>query len=274
MTTAFPLPLDAYPAGTGHAASSVTGSTAPAPLSELCLPPPADLPEAVVEKDEFKIRLADTAGRRSSASLLVRRMYAWRGYDTEGPPGETSNMVTLVAHTNDTAEQAVGTITLFLDSPAGLPADAAYADKLDTFRRNGRKLCEPGSLAVDPEAANSRALLAALFHLAYMYAHNVLGCTDILLQVNPRHVLFYQRMMGFTEIGEERICPKVNAPAMLLWVTVDHMAAEIAKQGGQGANAGKRSLYPHFFSQKEEAGLTNRLWSDVLSSRPAMPTKS
>ena len=250
---------------------SRTALQTPPLLSELCLPLPADLPEAIVERDEFKIRLADTAGRRSSASLLVRRMYAWRGYETGASGAESSNTVTLVAHTNDAAEQTVGTMSLFLDSPAGLPADAAYSDRLDELRRSGRKLCESGSLAVDPAAPNSRGLLAALFHLGYMYGRNMIGCTGVVLQVNPRHVLFYQRMLGFEAIGEERICSKVNAPAVLLWLTAEHMEAEIARQGGLGAEAGKRSLYPHFFSKKEEAGLTNRLWSDVESGRQAVP---
>lgn len=252
---------------------SLSTKTSP-PLSELSRPVSGDLPEAVVERDEFKIRLADTAGRRSSASLLVRRMYAWRGYETGSSSGENANLVTLIAHTNDAAEQAVGTISLFHDSPAGLPADAAYRDKLDALRQGGHRLCEPGSLAVDPTVPNSRAMLAALFHLAYMYARHVLDCTGILLQVNPRHVAFYRRMLGFVEIGEVRNCPKVDAPAVLLWLTADYIDAAIAHEGGCSTAGEKRSLYPYFFSRKEEAGLTNRLWGSAEPSHRAASVES
>ena len=221
---------------------------------------PADLRHVIVERDQFKIRLADTDGQRSSSSLLIKRMYAWRGYDTAPPADATSNVVTLVAHTNDAAERAIGTLTLWFDAADGLPADAAYADKLDQLRCQDRRLCEPGSLAVDAAALGSRPLLAALFHLVYMYARNIRDHTDLVIQVNPRHGAFYQRMMGFTQIGEARICPKVNAPAVLLRVTTEHMQAEIERCGGSVAQGHQRSLYPYFFSSREEQGLTGRLW--------------
>ena len=219
-----------------------------------------DLQHVIVERDQFKIRLADTAGQRSSSSLLIKRMYAWRGYETTPPADATSNVVTLVAHTNDAAERAIGTLTLWFDAADGLPADAAYADKLDQLRCQDRRLCEPGSLAVDAAALGSRPLLAALFHLVYMYARNIRDHTDLVIQVNPRHGAFYQRMMGFSQIGESRICPKVKAPAVLLRVTTEHMQAEIERCGGSVAQGRQRSLYPYFFSSREEQGLTGRLW--------------
>ena len=223
-------------------------------------PSAPDLRHVVVERDEFKIRLADTAGQRSSSSLLIKRMYAWRGYDTAAPADAESNLVTLVAHTNDAAERAIGTLTLWFDAPGGLPADAAYADELDRLRRQGRRLCEPGSLAVDAAALGSRPLLAALFHLGYMYVLNIQGHTDVLMQVNPRHSAFYQRTMGFRRIGDLRICPKVNAPAVLLRVGTEFMQTEIERHGGLGERARERSLYPYFFSAREAKGLSGRLW--------------
>ena len=241
--------------------------TTPSCGSNLCggCPPAPDPRHVVVERDEFKIRLADTAGQRSSSSLLIRRMYAWRGYDTAAPADVKSNVVTLVAHTNDAAERAIGTLTLWFDDGGLLPADAAYGDELSRLRRQGRRLCEQGSLAVDAATLRSRPLLAALFHLGYMYMRNVQGHTDLLIQVNPRHRAFYQRMMGFSQIGESRICPKVNAPAVLLRVTTEYMQAEIERYGGQAQPAPKRSLYPYFFSTREEQGLTGRLWRKAAS---------
>ena len=235
----------------------------PSQLDACCEPSSPALRHVIVERDEFKIRLADTDGQRSSASLLIKRMYAWRGYDT-GTASEdgTSNVVTLVAHTNDAAERMIGTMTLWFDCPRGLPADAAYQDKLDTLRSHGRKLCEPGSLAIDPAAMGSKPLLATMFHLAYMYIQRLQGPSDLVVQVNPRHGTFYRRMLGFTRLGEPRTCPKVNAPAVLLTLSTEHMQAQIEKYGGRAASAFEdRSLYPYFFSAREEKGLSGRLWS-------------
>ena len=239
----------------------------PSRLGACGKPPSPPLRHVIVERDEFKIRLADTDGQRSSASLLIKRMYAWRGYET-GTVSEDSpsNVVTLVAHTNDAAERMIGTLTLWFDCPSGLPADAAYRDRLDTLRDQGRKLCEPGSLAVDSAAMGSKPLLATMFHLTYMYIQSFQGPSDLIVQINPRHSAFYQRMLGFTRLGELRTCPKVNAPAVLLTVSTEHMQAQIEKYGGRAARAFEdRSLYPYFFSAKEEKGLSGRLWSRAAS---------
>ena len=58
----------------------------------------------------FRIRTADTAGHRSSASLLIDRMYATRGYTTCGLPGGagTPEQITLVA--SDDAETIGGAV--------------------------------------------------------------------------------------------------------------------------------------------------------------------
>ena len=47
------------------------------------------LPESGVGQRLFKIRAADTEGHRSSASILVNRRYAWRGYHSTS--ASTSN---------------------------------------------------------------------------------------------------------------------------------------------------------------------------------------
>src|SRR5215213_4310102 len=36
--------------------------------------------EILLERSDFQVRLADTRGRRNKSSLLINRMYSWRGY--------------------------------------------------------------------------------------------------------------------------------------------------------------------------------------------------
>jgi hypothetical protein len=43
----------------------------------------------------------------------------------------------------------------------------------------------------------SKTSLANLFHLAVIYARDIHHCTDIIIEVNPRHRRFYERMLGF-----------------------------------------------------------------------------
>ncbi len=212
--------------------------------------------EHVVDRKEFKIRLADSHGQRSSASMLIKKMYSWRGYQTSFNMDEQPNRMTLVA---SSAEQTIGTITIGFDSQIGLLADDLYRDELNKLRSDGRRLCEFTKLAVDGEI-KSKQVLAALFHIAFIYSFDIQKFTDLLIEVNPRHVKYYERMLGFVGWAETRINKRVNAPAVLLRLELDYVRAQIARFGGKPELASaEKSLYPYAFSQNEEAGISNRL---------------
>ncbi len=95
----------------------------------------------------FHIRLANSAGRREAASLLIRKMYGWRGYAIDPNAQHEANKITLYAETGGVV---VGTMSLCLDSASHLPADENFRPELDGLRREGRRLCEPSRLAPHP----------------------------------------------------------------------------------------------------------------------------
>lgn len=209
-----------------------------------------------IDQQTFHIRLANSAGRREAASVLLQKMYGWRGYEVDPTAPHAPNRITLAA---DSQGETVGTMSLCLDDPAiGLPADENFGDILSALRAQGRKLCEPARLAIERNV-NMR-VFAALIHISYVYAHNLHGCTDYVIEVNPRHVMFYQRMLGFREAAPQRHCSRVDAPAVLLRLDLAHMEEQIRRHGGRmEADAGERSFYPYFFSPMDEAGITLRL---------------
>ena len=99
-----------------------------------------------------------------------------------------------------------------------------------------------------------------MFHVAYMYVRRLHGCTDLLAEVNPRHASFYRRLLGFQQAGAERMCERVQAPAVLLWLPLEHAERQIARYGGKAELLDStRSLYPLFFSPTEEIGIARRL---------------
>ncbi|MEO7497825.1 MAG: long-chain N-acyl amino acid synthase [Massilia sp.] len=203
----------------------------------------------------FHIRLANSAGRREAASMLIRKMYDWRGYAVETSVPHEPNKITLYAETGGVV---VGTMSLCLDSPILLPADENFGDQLDLLRADGRRLCEPSRLAIDKGV--TKRVFAALIHISYLYARKIHGFSDYVIEVNPRHVMFYQRMLGFSEYAGERTCSRVGAPAVLLRLPLDVMGAQIARFGGLMEKHGaERSFYPYFFPSQDEAGITARL---------------
>jgi hypothetical protein len=209
-----------------------------------------------LDQQIFHIRMANSRGRREAASLLLKKMYGWRGYSVDPNAVHAPNKITLFT---ETGGETVGTMSLCLDDPEiGLPADENFRDKLNELRAAGRRLSEPSRLAIDKGV--SKRVFAAMIHISYIYAHNIHGCTDYVIEVNPRHVMFYKRMLGFRDFGGERQCTRVDAPAVLLRLELGYMGEQIHKFGGMmEQHATERSFYPFFFPIKDEPGITGRL---------------
>jgi hypothetical protein len=213
--------------------------------------------DVTINERTFGIRAADIEDRRNSASMLINKMYAWRGYSGSHHIGTDPNRITLTA--TDKGE-VFGTLSLGLDSSVGLLADQVFQDVIDPVRAQGR-VCELIKFAIDP-SVKSKAVLASLFHVAFIYARDLNECDDVFIEVNPRHRRFYETMLKFDVVCQARNNPRVDAPAVLLRMNTAYGTSLIEKWGGTGDAAGnERSLYPYFFSTREEAGIINRLKS-------------
>lgn len=172
--------------------------------------------------------VASTADELAAATGLVESRYAWRGYTVT--PYEGATATTLVAKQDGSA---VGTLTLRIDGAAGLAADESYGAVIAAARATGRRVCELTRLAIDVDAA-WRPTLGALIGLAYLAGRAIHEVTDVFVEVNPRHVRFYQRMFGFVATAGQRMCPRVAAPAVLLRLELDRFEAFVQRVGEWG----------------------------------------
>jgi len=246
--------LQATPAAFGNTIVSVPHRNA---LKSLCIEESDTVqPQITSSQRLFKIRLVDNEGRRQAASLLVKRRYAWRGYRIGSADRIQPNRITLSACDLD---DVVATISVGLDSVAGLFVDELYRTEIDAIRSDNRKVCEFTKLAVEA-SIRSRPVLAALFHIAYIHGRRINRCSDLVVEVNPRHVAFYKQMLGFSDCGPERVDPRVGASAVLLRLDLAFAEREIAEMGGHMELARtRRSLYPYFFAPDEESQIERRL---------------
>jgi hypothetical protein len=222
------------------------------------------LPNGQPGRRHFKIRSADFYACRHSANVLLRQRYSWRGYHAVSlPADQTANRITLTA-IEDSA--TIGTITVGLDGPEGMGCEDVFAAEVEALRADGRHVCEFTKLAVDASSSTKR-VLAGLFHVAYIVAHRIRGFDTLVMEVNPRHVRYYERMLGARVIGEERLNRSVNAPAVLLSIDFDYIMTQIAELAGQPERAvTERSLYPFAFTPAEEQGIIARL---MAAQKPA-----
>lgn len=205
------------------------------------------------------LRVAEGAADREAAERLVNRRFGWRGYGTshELPSQETHTTFIVLLD-----EEVVGTITLGVDTQEGLAIDSVFKDEIDAFRAApGALVCELTKFAFETELPDQQNL-AMLFHCVFLYGLHRHQCTDLFIEVNPRHKRFYQSMLGFTPIGDLRTNEAVDAPSQLMWLNVSEIAASIASYRSSVGNTRSRSLYSHFLSQCEERTVRTRLTID------------
>lgn len=203
----------------------------------------------------FRIRVARSSDSREDATALMKRRYASRGYEVQHARPDP-RLFTFVAYNNGSL---VGTVSLRIDSYAGLAADDLYKTEIDALRSSGGPLCEFTRLAVDMNSG-SKHVLAGLFHTAFLFGYRVRSFHSAVIEVNPRHVVFYKKALGFEAHGPERLNARVNAPAVLLSIPFRTIAAGIAEYGGRPELAkSTRLLYPYAFSPKDEEGILGRL---------------
>lgn len=196
-----------------------------------------------------KIRLS-----RSGKGLLSR-MYASKGYALDTSLTHLQNRSSLVVQING---QTMGTLSVGVDN-GDFAAGELYPEFINGLREKGAVICEFGQLAFDPNVRSKR-VMGAIFHIAALVALRLRGATDIVIEVNPKHASFYQRMLGFVQVGSERVCERVGAPAILLHIEAPTVFAQIKKFGGHPELASQeRSFYPYFFHPKDEDGLVRRL---------------
>jgi hypothetical protein len=215
----------------------------------------APLSDQGPEIGAFKIRVASSPKARREASSLVRKRYAGRGYLT------SATLVNAHSCTFSAYDEGrlSGTLSLRLDSEDGLAADELYRNEMLVLRRQRRRICEFTRLAVDTTQL-SYPVLAALFHTVFLFAQKLRGIDYAVIEVNPRHVGYYQRALGFQVLAGRRHNARVNAPAVLMGVQFAEIAAKLERHAGKRKSGPTvRNLYEHGFSKAEAEGILGRL---------------
>jgi hypothetical protein len=203
----------------------------------------------------ISIQLTHDVENRMKAVSLINRRYAWRGYGSNQKLSGRKNETTFTAWFDGSL---IGTITLVADSDRGLAVDTTFPSEMQFFRgKANARLCELKKFAVDCRSTkHSKAVLASLFHFVFIFGTtNFLG-TDLFIEVNPRHIAFYDRMLGFERVGGLKTNEDVNAPSQLMWLSVAKIGAYI--ESGLG-DRGRNSLYNYFYAPQRQQEIAREL---------------
>lgn len=202
-----------------------------------------------------RVRLARPRDVHEDASLLVQRRYQARGYQVRRTVADPA-LYTFAAYDKG---RLVGTLGVRLDSPKGLKVDEVYGDEVAALRSRDLRLLELTRLAV-AETASSKEVLGALFHTALLFGGVVRRCTHALIEVNPRHMAFYRRVLLFKPLGPERHLARVGAPAVALTLEIARLQAAV--DGFFAAPNWREqtsSFFAHWFTPADAEGVLGRL---------------
>lgn len=183
------------------------------------------------DAEEIELSVAKSYRERQQAEELVYDQYSARGYSVAEPGSQprparadARRESVIIARVDG---RVIGTMTVGIDSPNGLLVDEAYREAVDPLRAQGLRLGEVVRFALDKQV-DSRCVLASLFNAA----HGIMEANrlhHVFIEVNPRHVAFYRRAFCFTVAGEEKCCPRVGAPSVLLRMCVADFSSKIGR---------------------------------------------
>lgn len=184
--------------------------------------PEAAIPSIVSSRANWRTAIAVRPEQLAAADALVERRYAWRGYRVARSQEQALRVVLMAQN----AGELKGTLTVRPDTSHGLFAELSYAHEIRAMRADGRRVGELVKLAVE-EGADWRATLDALVQSAYLVTRMVHALDDVVIEVNPRHARFYQRVFGFVAAASERVCERVGAPSVLLRLDLDRFGQRL-----------------------------------------------
>lgn len=170
--------------------------------------------------ENYKIKIANDRKSREDAFKLGYEVYRAKGYISEN---SVKMLITKYDYFSSTCiiniyeeEEIVASISLNFKEEYPLPCEELYHEEIQTFMQ-GKKFIEITRLVIKECHRHSNYFLAQLFQALHIYAMQIKGVQDIVIEVNPRHVAFYMKLLGFSIIGQEKECERVNnAPAILL----------------------------------------------------------
>ena len=181
-------------------------------------------------EDRYSYSIARLRSEHSAAFHLIYDRYVKKGLIEENPHEMRVTPYNLLPTTNVFLASLHGkpicTVSLIGDGELGLPMESIYSEEVEAARDRGLYVGEVSGLAVlDIEFRSFLPLFVKLTRLMAQFAR-ANGMHQFLIATHPKHARFYQRFMGFEQIGDIKSYPLVsNAPAIaccLDFAKIDH----------------------------------------------------
>lgn len=207
------------------------------------------------------------------AFRLVQQRYEVAGYAKSNLSGMRFGIHNFLKSTTSFvgtfADRVVATTSLVVDSGLGLPLSRSYEEEYNFLKSRFGKIAEGTMFACEAEFENKgMGVQLGLFH--HMLCKCVTeGVEALSLVVNPKHMGFYQKVLGFECISTEKTCLHVqNAPGVMIFkkTVLDVKDKTLFGKYISEINDQKFSFKQDYFLSSEDTKLLLRLEPSVYIS--------
>lgn len=156
----------------------------------------------------------------------------------------------------------VGTVSLFQDSPLGLPLETEHLAAVSSLRRIGRRLAEMSHLAVDvANQTESLAVIMRLLRMVLVYAAEVAHLDELCLVVPPRYVDLCRRYIEAQPLSAT-VAGGPPRAGVVLHIDLDHIRHLVADVHAGRATGPMRTFLFGVVSYRE-------VWAQLGQEIPA-----
>lgn len=143
----------------------------------------------------------------------------------------------------------VGTLTVVLDSPMGLPMEDICGNNVKELRASGHSLVEVTSLAIKPEYRKHNVAMY-LYKLMFQFVRYK-NITDVACSVTKKHLSFYRRLLLFKPIGQIKKYAAANQQETQCHLLNIHQAETAAEEIYHSRHF-DADLFTFFFTESPE----------------------
>ncbi|PCJ54365.1 MAG: hypothetical protein COA79_21855 [Planctomycetota bacterium] len=173
-------------------------------------------------KENHRIQVAVTAEQKKSVYKLAYNVYLQKGFISENFEKEYKipndlNDKTRVLFIENEHKEILGTVTVLSNVFGRLPYQTTFLNESKILKDEYFRQIEFTRLVLCEKSRGKMQIIKCLMNFAYLYSYYFYQGDSIICEVNPRHEFFYNQILGFNKIGEEKSCSLVKgAPAVLM----------------------------------------------------------
>lgn len=219
-----------------------------------------------------RIRLARNRDEVRCADRLVFRNYVecgyWRDDETELARNEYLRLPTRHVVVVVDGAEVIGTLSLILDSPLGMPADSFQPDAVTALRRDGAALAEISAFAFAKDHPHQHTLLHFLMAFLARYSYYYAAVDRLVAVCTPKHARFYELYYGFRRVKATARYDYVGVEAQMLTLELPQAFAAAC---GEGDRRSRNDAFQRFLYRDEHASL--KFPAPARISRPQVPPR-